>query len=417
MPLSAAEFAAKWQGSTRSERAASQEHFIDLCQMLDVPTPNSDPTGDWYAFEKGVEKTGGDDGYADVWKRDHFGWEYKGKHRDLAAAYRQVNEYREHLGNPPLLVVCDLDRFEVHTNFNNTGPTTYRFSLADLARNPAEPLRILRAVMQDPNALRPLEDDKRVTEDAAGKFADVAKSMRQRGYTPEHVAHFLNKVLFCLFAEDVDLLPKYVMDELIRAFGAKPEQFASSLRELFGKMAWNGGAFGTHAIEWFNGGLFDGDDVIEFTVEELGAVREASALDWSRVNPAIMGTLFERGLDPAKRSQLGAHYTDQTKIEMIVEPVVMAPLRREFAAMQARVEAHIDGRPLAGVTRDMRLAANRPRWQRDAEAEVDAFRDRLRDVRVLDPACGSGNFLYVTLRKLKDLEQQEGQTPMSLSHG
>lgn len=407
-PLSAAEFAAKWRGSTRSERAAAQEHFIDLCQMLDLPTPNSDPTGGWYAFEKGVEKTEGGDGWADVWKRGHFGWEYKGKHRDLAAAYRQLNNYREALGNPPLLVVCDLDRFEVHTNFTNTEPKTYSFTLAGLADNPAEPLRILRAVMQDPNALRPDDEDTRVTEEAARKLGEVAQSMSQRGYAPERVAHFLNKVLFCLFAEDVDLLPKAVMGDLIKSFGAAPANFASSLSELFGKMAWNNQTrrFGTYTVDWFNGGLFDGDDVIEFTVDELDAVREASALDWSRVNPAIMGTLFERGLDPAKRGQLGAHYTDQTKIEMIVEPVVMAPLRREFAAMQARVEAHIDGRALAPVTRDMRLAANRPRWQRDAEAEVDAFRDRLRDVRVLDPACGSGNFLYVTLRKLKDLEQQ-----------
>jgi len=108
--LTASEFAGKWSGSTATERAASQEHFIDLCRMLDVPTPNeADPRGDWYAFEKGAEKTAGGDGFADVWKSGHFAWEYKGKRKDLKAAYQQLLQYREALENPPLLVVCDLD--------------------------------------------------------------------------------------------------------------------------------------------------------------------------------------------------------------------------------------------------------------------------------------------------------------------
>ena len=130
MALTAAEFATKWSGSTRTERAASQEHFIDLCRMLGVQTPNeADPTGDCYAFEKGAEKTGGGDGFADVWKSGYFAWEYKGKRKDLAAAYTQLLQYREALENPPLLVVCDLDRFEIHTNFTEhpgDGPSRSR---------------------------------------------------------------------------------------------------------------------------------------------------------------------------------------------------------------------------------------------------------------------------------------------------
>lgn len=116
---------------------------------------NEDPTGDTYAFEKGAEKTGGGEGFADVWKRGHFGWEYKGKKRDLDVAYAQLLRYREALDNPPLLVVCDLDRFEVHTNFTGTAKWVYKFSLADLATDSAEPLRILRAVMFSPEDLRP----------------------------------------------------------------------------------------------------------------------------------------------------------------------------------------------------------------------------------------------------------------------
>jgi len=119
------EFATKWMGSNRAERAAAQEHFIDLCRMLGEMTPNeADPDGDWYAFEKGAAKLEGGDGYADVWKRGHFGWEYKGKKKDLGAAYRQLVGYSGALENPPLLVVCDLDRFEIHTNFENA-PRSY----------------------------------------------------------------------------------------------------------------------------------------------------------------------------------------------------------------------------------------------------------------------------------------------------
>jgi hypothetical protein len=116
--LTPSEFAAKWLGSSRTERAAAQEHFIDLCRMLGVPTPNeADPHGEWYAFEKGAGKEDGGGGFADVWKRGHFGWEYKGKRKSLFDAYKQLLQYREALENPPLLVVCDVDRFEVHTNY------------------------------------------------------------------------------------------------------------------------------------------------------------------------------------------------------------------------------------------------------------------------------------------------------------
>jgi hypothetical protein len=175
------EFAAKWAGSTRTERAAAQEQFIDLCRMLGYPTPNqADQTGEWYAFEKGAEKTEGSDGFADVWKKGHFAWEYKGKRKDLSAAYKQLLDYREALENPPLLVVCDLERFEVHTNFTGTVKEVHRFTLTDLASEPREPLRVLRAVMGDPEALRPAKTRQQMTEEAAEKFARLALALRHR---------------------------------------------------------------------------------------------------------------------------------------------------------------------------------------------------------------------------------------------
>ena len=206
--LSAAGFAAKWRDNARRERASSQEHFIDLCRMLGVQAPNeADPTGEWYTFEAGAERLStGNRGWADVWKRGHFGWEYKGDHADLAAAYRQLLDYREDLENPPALVVSDMDRIEVHTNFTNTRPTIHSLTLEDLAAGgdkTAGALRILRAVMSEPQALRPRQTPDEVTQAAASRFAELARSMQQRGHEPEPVAHFLNRVLFCLFAEYV----------------------------------------------------------------------------------------------------------------------------------------------------------------------------------------------------------------------
>ena len=209
---STAEFVAKWRGVTTSERASAQTHFNDLCRMLGEPAPlDVDPEGSWYAFEKGAEKLGGGDGWADVWKRGYFGWEYKGKHANLEAAYAQLQQYREALENPPLLVVCDLDRFEVHTNFFNTATAVYRFSLTDLAADPAEPLRVLRAVFTDPEALRPERTPTQITEEAARRFAEIAQRLSDKGNNPEVVAHFLNRILFCLFAEDAGLLPRGIL--------------------------------------------------------------------------------------------------------------------------------------------------------------------------------------------------------------
>ena len=152
------EFVAKWAPNVGRERSSSQEHFIDLCRMVGVPTPNeADPTAqDEYAFEKGAEKTDGRGGFADVWKRGYFGWEYKGKkHPNLPAAYQQLLDYREDLENPPALVVCDMDVIEVHTNFTNTKPAVYEVRLSDLTERTDYALDILRAVMSNPESLLP----------------------------------------------------------------------------------------------------------------------------------------------------------------------------------------------------------------------------------------------------------------------
>lgn len=398
------EFAAKWSGSKRTERAASQEHFIDLCRMLDLQTPNeADPIGDWYAFEKDAEKSGGDEdgsGFADVWKRKHFAWEYKGKKKNLIAAYNQLLQYREALENPPLLVVCDLNRFEVHTNFTNTAKVKHDFELSDLEKDPTQFLRVMRAVMNSPEDLMPEVTPDQLTQQAAQDFSKLAKRLRDRGHEAHDVAHFLNRLIFCLFAEDAGLLPSGLLERMSDGTRLKPEEFAESLRELFTKMSKSGGSFGAERIQWFNGGLFDSDEVLTLETIEIDELRLVGQLDWSQINPAIFGTLFERGLDPSKRSQLGAHYTDARSIERVVEPVVIAPLRREFEAMQASVTTLIE-KGASPTT-----AKGKVKTKSKLVKEFQTFLERLRTVRVLDPACGSGNFLYVALRSLKDLERE-----------
>jgi type II restriction/modification system DNA methylase subunit YeeA len=405
-PVNPSEFAVKWMGSTRPERAASQEHFIDICRMINAQTPNeADPTGDWYAFEKGAEKLGGEDGFADVWRKGRFAWEYKGKKKDLKAAYKQLLDYREALENPPLLVVCDLNRFEVHTNFTNTVKRVYSFDLNDLLQDPAEPLRILRALMEDPASLRPTTTRAELTEQAAGQFAGLAASLDGKGNDPQRVAHFLDKVLFCLFAEDAGLLPSNLIRRLADGTNGDPDAFASGLSELFAKMSVGGGLFGAERVGWFNGGLFDGPDVIAMDRREIKVLSDLSALDWSQIEPAIFGTLFERGLDPSKRGQLGAHYTDRASIERVVDPVVLEPLRHEFQAMKERALAAVSGIDLRTADTGPRRAA-RSRALSTARGHLINFLDRLDSYRVLDPACGSGNFLYIALQALKDLERE-----------
>jgi len=395
-------FVARWQRSTLTERSAAQQHFLDLCAVLGEPTPAAtDPDGTHYTFEKGARKTSGAGGWADVWMRRHFAWEYKGKHKDLKAAYRQIQQYREDLENPPLLVVCDLDRFEVHTNFTNTVKTVYAFDLDDLARNeptptcPQPPLEVLRAAFTRPDLLRPNRTTASVTEDAARAFATLAESLRRRGEDPEATAHFLMRLLFCLFAEDIGLLPERLFTTLIERTRTRPADFAARLGLLFAAMA-TGGSFGADDIAHFNGGLFTDAAVLALAADDLATLARAAALDWASIEPAIFGTLFERSLDPAKRAQLGAHYTGRDDILLIVEPVLMAPLRWRWVAVQEEARGLID-------KRDAASGGARTRHQQALERLLLAFTDEIAAVRVLDPACGSGNFLYVALKRLLDL--------------
>ena len=396
--MTPAAFIAKWRASELKERSAAQEHFIDLCRLLGEPTPaEADPTGESYCFERGARKDAGGDGWADVWKRHCFAWEYKGKHADLDAAFNQLRQYALALENPPLLIVSDMARFRIRTAWTNSVSATREFALDDLADAAARDA--LKWAMSDPERLRPGESRRALTERAASAFAALARSLRERGEDAQAVAHFVNRLVFCMFAEDVGLLPDRMFTRMLEHARRRPEDFAALARDLFAAMA-GGGRVGFEAVARFNGGLFDDDAALPLAEAEIDTALAAAALDWSEIDPSILGTLFERGLDPDKRSQLGAHYTDRDKIAAIVEPVVVRPLLAEWEAARAEIAACLDRAAAAGSK------AARTRRRSEADQRFRAFLERLRAFVALDPACGSGNFLYLALHALKDLEHR-----------
>ncbi len=438
------DFIAKWRGVELPEISASQSHFNDLCELLEIGKPiDEDPKGKWFTFEKAVPKGGkaGGSGHADVWRKDCFVWEYKRKntYSTLAAAIAQAREYAALLDNPPLVVACDIDEIQIRTLFTGSVSVTHTIRLGDL--NDVGLRKLLRRCFTDPASLRPDLTPQHVTEEAARRFATLAQGLRERRdghnrlHDPRRVAHFLNKVVFCLFAEDAGLLPGNVFSAIVEQALRDRSSLSPLLADLFDKMRTGKGYFGTVRIPWFNGGLFDDDDVLNLLYLEVQTLGEAMKLDWASVEPVIFGTLFERGLDPARRKEMaglfdaaetkpakgrkkkaaaaaapalplrggavaqrspgkgvGIHYTDTATIMKIVEPVVLRPLAAEWETVKA--------------------AIGKAKGTKKKDDLYLAFRERLGAFRVLDPACGSGNFLYLALRHLKDFDrkvEQEGK--------
>jgi type II restriction/modification system DNA methylase subunit YeeA len=381
------DFIAKWKNVELTERAASQSHFIDLCRMLDEPSPtDADPTGEWYTFEKGALKTGGGDGWADVWKRGHFAWEYKRRNSNLDAAYVQLQRYAVALEQPPLLIVADTQRIRIHSKWTNTVQQTTELMLDELVDERRR--RVLKWAFAEPDQLKPGKTRQQLTEEAAVKFASLAQKLRERGHDPHVVAHFVNRMVFCMFAEDVTLLPRAMFRRMLEESQGDPAAFVDNAQALFGAMR-EGGRVGFERVEWFNGGIFDDDTVLPLQKDDLKEALAAAQLDWSNIDPSIMGTLFERGLDPGKRSQLGAHYTNAEKIELIVRPVIIEPLTAEWNTIKEKIVR------LMERTRSHRDKAQQTRAFNDAQKLHRDFIERLKTFRVLDPACGSGNFLHV----------------------
>jgi hypothetical protein len=325
--MTPAEFKRKWHRYQGKESSAYQEHFSDLCRLLGQPTPaEADPTGgESFCFQKRVVKDAellfelreevepaepSERGFADVWKKGCFAWEYKGKKRNLDEAYRQLLRYRESLLNPPLLLVCDFDRYIVRTNFSGTVQETKEFTNDQIDR--PEHLKILRAVFSDPDYLKPRRTTEQVTNDLAAQIAEIAKSLQGRESVELtdarnraemnvaqqknlRIARFLNRIIFCFFAGDTGLLPKKLFSDLLKTGVEDLHRFAETLEKLFKVMA-KGGTFGKDKIRHFSGHLFEESTDFELTEDELRKLADAGLADWQFIQPGIMGTLFERAL-------------------------------------------------------------------------------------------------------------------------
>ena len=200
---------------------------------------DADPTGEVYAFERGATKTTGGEGWADVWKRGCFAWEYKGKRKDLKAAYAQLQQYAVALENPPLLVVCDMETFEIHTNWTNTVHEVHGSASRSCARRTPRPAE---GGFQRPRAAEAGADAPGLTEQAAREFAGLAQRLRAAGHDPQRVAHFVNRLVFCMFAEDVGLLPGKMFQRMLEQGVKRPDQFTAMATQLFAAMrpaAWS----------------------------------------------------------------------------------------------------------------------------------------------------------------------------------
>ena len=390
------EFIAKWgpggPAFELNERQGAQPHFMDLCALLQVPTPGSLGDRSDYLFEQNTLVLGEARGYADVFYRDHFAWENKAPGKNLDAALKQLLGYSHALANPPLLVVCDRLSIRIQTQFNGHPSEQHTVRLHELDQPVKQAL--LRRLWTDVESFRPKITSRDITEAAAKSFATLAEGLRKRGHHPDTVAHFLTQCLFCFFAEDVGLLPGRMFDRLVGNRKIVSEQLTQGLASLFTTMR-DGGLYGPDEIPWFNGGLFKKIDVPKLEILDITELRNAAGLNWSAIDVSIFGTLFERGLDPAKRSQLGAHYTDTATIARIIEPVLRRPLLQKWELVAKNIRELMAKSTRKGDTK-----------YRASRALFVQWLEELKAYRVLDPACGSGNFLFLGLKALKDVEHQ-----------
>lgn len=409
--MDASVFIAKWKDVRASELSTSQSFLIDLCALLGVDTPHPTPAMD-YMFERPVTFVHGDGsasaGRIDLYRRGHFvleskkikaGAHTKGFDEAMLRARSQAESYARALpgeeGRPPFLIVVDVgQRIELYAEFSRSGgtytpypdPRAHRIAIDDLAR---EDIRgRLKRIWTDPMSLDPARMSAKVTREIAAKLAELAKSLESAGHPADAVAQFLMRCLFTMFAEDVRLLPEESFRQLLVRHASEPEVAMQMLAQLWRDMDQGGfSAVLAGRVLRFNGKLFKQPETLPLEQHQIALLIEAARADWRHVEPAIFGTLLERALNPSERHKLGAHYTPRAYVERLVIPTVIEPLREEWRDAQA-----------AALT----LAAEGD--TSGAIGEVQKFHHRLCAIRVLDPACGSANFLYVTLEHLKRLE-------------
>ena len=426
-----------WKDTEGAERANFPKFAIELCRLLGVDEPEAqrDPERDRYVFEYPVTFDHADGtsstGRIDLYRRDRFVMEAKqgsdatlaqlplfgegGRRHRRGTAVRgtegwtlamqrargQAERYAKALpvehGWPPFLIVVDVGHvFELYADFSRTGKAYAQFPDAQGFRIPLDRLAddqtrtLLRTIWTEPMALDPAARAERVTKDVSNRLATIARALEKAGHAPERVAGFLMRCMFSMFAEDVGLLPEQCFSTLLQSLrNTPPQQHMAALERFWAEMdqgaTWS--PFTEAEMPRFNGGLFAERAAVPLEPHHLGELIHAAKADWRDVEPAIFGTFLEQALDPRERKKLGAEFTPRRWVERLVMPAVIEPLRAEWD----NVKATALGYDLAGD-------------RRQAVATVEQFRDHLCGLKILDPACGSGNFLYVTMEHMKRLE-------------
>jgi hypothetical protein len=432
-------FIQRWQGREGGQERANYVSFLnELIALLGLPPPDpADATheNNDYVFERAVRKhkeEGDSQGRIDLYKKNSFVLEAKQSRlkgvkkvagqNDLFVAEipedsrgrrgadrawdvlmlnakRQAEEYARGLptshGWPPFILICDVGHcIEVYADFSGQGKNYTQFPDRQTFRIYLEDFRIeevrerLRKIWLDPASLDPAQLSAKVTRDIAKRLAQVSLALEGKNYPAQDVAMFLMRCLFTMFAEDVGLLPEKSFKEVLEECEKNPEAFTHDVGQLWEAMdlgAW------AHVLKTkvkkFNGEFFRNHAALPLGREEIGELRQAASYTWKEVDPSIFGTLVEQALDPEERKRLGAHYTPRAYVERLVVATVIEPLREDWRNVQATAETKRASGDLKG-----------------AAAEVQAFHDKLCETRVLDPACGTGNFLYVSLELMKRLE-------------
>jgi len=403
------ELAAYWAGAKAGERANLQTYVIRLCRALMLPEPGYRGSG--YEFElqidaitvEGKESAN----FIDCWKSDCFALEgkddapgAKGKAANealLRRAFGQVRNYVHHVPGavpPPYLLVLDVgatlivwDRWAGTYGGFEAG---HRIDLATLHER-SEDIALLRDIWLDPGARDRRGAAQAVTQEIAGTLAQLAAALEARGHDQEIVARFIMRVVFSCFAEDVGLLPAESFRQTVTEAGLKgsPKEFTEAIESLW-RLMDAGGRVGPMKFLRFNGHFFKDATALPLTRDELALVETAARANWAEVEPSIFGTLLTRALDPEERHRLGAEYTPRAFIERLVRPTIEEPVLERWTAVQAEVV--------------QLLATEKPKDRATAEARLLDFHAWLRSLRILDPACGSGNFLYVAMHALKRIE-------------
>ena len=400
------EFAGRWHDAGFGERQGAQSFFNDLCGLVGHLTPAAYGDPETYTFEKSVPG-----GFADAYFEQHFGWEFKGQDAQLDGAFDQLLRYQVHLKTPPLLIVSSFETIRIQTNFPGMETARHVVGIAELEQ--PDRLGLVRDAFFAPQRFRErLRSVDAVTRETASLFQSIVVDMETHNEDPERLARYLNQLVFCLYSEDAGVLPEGLFTRIVAQHYREPATFDEAISSLFRLMA-TGGHAGADRIPHFNGDLFNVVDTVEMSTVALQRLGEACDRNWRDIEPSIFGTLFERALDASNRAQMGAHYTGADDIELVVEPVVMTPLRREWEETRAAIEKLLEAEQGANTVVATApspgfdpLTALATALRTRAQEEMEAFRQRLASVRVLDPACGSGNFLYIALRLLLDLERE-----------